>query len=201
MKTKVVYLTSKIMVAIVLIAILAAKAYAGEAPKVKLVPHSNERAIVVVDNTLNSYAELTIEDAKGDVLYYREGKINEKSYSKIFDFKNLSDGNYKITVKNNLGKSELNFELSNNKVVVEKDVLATAPFFYVENEVLKISYLNQSQNDIRFTLSNYEGELYKKSLGDNFSITTGFKLSNLSKGEYAASINDGVRTYSYTFEK
>jgi hypothetical protein len=121
MKTKLVYLTSKIMVAIVLLVILATKAYAGEAPKLKLLPHSNDRAMVIVFNNLNSYTELTIEDAYGRVVYYREGGINEKSYSKIFNFKNLSNGSYKIIAGNFSGRSELNFKLQSNTVVVEKD--------------------------------------------------------------------------------
>lgn len=51
MKTKVIYLTSKIMVVIVLIAILVTKAYDGEASKVKLIPHSTEQAVVVINNS------------------------------------------------------------------------------------------------------------------------------------------------------
>jgi len=56
-------------------------------------------------------------------------------------------------------------------------------------------------NNIALTLSNNEGEVFSKSLGNNFSITTGFNLSKLNKGDYAVSINDGTRSYTYTFEK
>lgn len=118
MKTKVTYLATKIMVAIVLVALIVVKATAAEAPNLKMVPYSNERAIVVVDNPGNSYAELTIEDSNGRILYYREGKINEKMYSKIFDFKNLTNGNYRIIVKNNIGKKELFFTVENSFVVI-----------------------------------------------------------------------------------
>jgi hypothetical protein len=202
MKTKVVYyLATKIVVVLVLVAVLVVKTTASEAPKLKLVPHSGEKAIVVVDNSTDSYAELTIEDAKGDVLYYRDGRITEKMYSKIFDFKNLTDGDYKIIVKNKAGKKELNFFVSNNKVIVEPEKMAVMPYFFVENDVIKISYLNESMNRVALTLTSQNGEIYKKWLGNDFSIHRAFNISSLNKGEYAATISDGSNTFSFNFEK
>jgi hypothetical protein len=201
MKTKVTYLATKITVAVVLLALIVVKATAAEAPNLKMVPHTNERAIVLVENPGNSYAELTIEDSNGEILYYREGKINEKNYSKIFDFKNLANGDYRIIVENSAGKKELLFTVENNTVVVNEMLSSNTPYFNVENDILKISYLNHTMNNIALTLSNNEGEVFSKSLGNDFSITTGFNLSKLNKGDYAVSINDGRRSYTYTFEK
>ncbi|MBN2263576.1 MAG: hypothetical protein JW735_11720 [Prolixibacteraceae bacterium] len=201
MKTKVTYLATKITVAVVLLALIVVKATAAEAPNLKMVPHTDERAIVLVENPGNSYAELTIEDSNGEILYYREGKINEKNYSKIFDFKNLANGDYRIIVENSAGKKELLFTVENNTVVVNEMLSSNTPYFNVENDILKISYLNHTMNNIALTLSNNEGEVFSKSLGNDFSITTGFNLSKLNKGDYAVSINDGRRSYTYTFEK
>ncbi|MGF7140299.1 hypothetical protein [Roseimarinus sediminis] len=201
MKTKVFYLASKVTVAVVLVAILALKALAGEAPKVKMVPHSSERAVVVVDNAVNTISELAIEDSKGDVLYYREGRIDEKVYSKIFDFKNLSDGDYKIIVSNDFGKKEVRFTVADNTIEVIKDVKSEVPYFSVEDDVLKLSFLNHSLKNIDIVISDAYGEVFKKSLGNNFNITTGFDLAKLSAGGYAAIISDGKNTYHYTFEK
>lgn len=201
MKTKVTYLATKIMVAVILLALIVVKATAVEAPSLKMVPHTDERAIIVVENPGNSFAELTIEDSNGEILYYQEGRINEKNYSKIFDFKNLANGDYRIIVENSAGKKELLFTVENNTVIVNEMLSSNTPYFNVENDILKISYLNHTMNNIALTLSNNEGEVFSKSLGNNFSITTGFNLSKLSKGDYAVSINDGNRSYTYTFEK
>ena len=201
MKTKVTYLATKIMVAVILLALIVVKATAVEAPSLKMVPHTDERAIIVVENPGNSFAELTIEDSNGEILYYQEGRINEKNYSKIFDFKNLANGDYRIIVENSAGKKELLFTVENNTVIVNEMLSSNTPYFNVENDILKISYLNHTMNNIALTLSNNKGEVFSKSLGNNFSITTGFNLSKLSKGDYAVSINDGNRSYTYTFEK
>lgn len=202
MKTKVTYyLATKIMVALVLVAILVVKATAAEAPKLKMLPHANERAIVVVDNPVDSYTELTIEDSRGDIMYYREGRINEKMYSKIFDFKNLENGDYKVIVKNKVGEKALLFTVDNNKIVVKDDAISNVPYFFYENDVLRVSYLNHSLSNIALTITNNEGDIFEKSLGNDFSITAGLKLSNLNKGDYAVSINDGKNSFSYNFEK
>lgn len=196
------YLVTKVTVAVILVAILAAKAIAGEAPKLKLVSHSSDRAVVVINNEDDSPSELSIEDLNGNILYYKEGTINDKIYTKLFNFKNLEDGGYKIIVSNNFGKKELTFTVSGNEIEVEKEMFtAYHPFIAVENNVLKLSFLNHSLNEIYLSIADNSGEIYKKSLGNNFSITTGFSLSNLEFGDYAAIISDGKNTYCYNFEK
>ena len=202
MKTKVMYLATKITVAVILVAILAAKAIAGEAPKLKLVPHSTDRAIVVIDNDESSPSELVIEDLNGNILYYKEGRINEKMYTKLFDFRNLEDGTYKITASNSYGKKELRFRVDGDAVEVEKEEFtANQAYMQVDGDVLKLSFLNRSLNEVNLTISNEDGEIYNKSLGSDFSITTGFNLEKLNYGDYAAVLTDGKNTYSYNFER
>lgn len=201
MKTKVVYLTTKLMVAIVLVALLASKAFAGDAPKLKLVPHSTEKAIIVVDNPSNAISEISIEDLNGDVLYYKEGSIDGKIFSKMFDFKNLRDGDYKVVASNRFGSKEVYFKVSGNEIFVVKDMADIEPFFEVDGDVLKLSFLNHNLSKINFTIENSEGEMFSKSLGDDFSITAGFSLEKLTSGDYSASISDGRNTFNYTFEK
>ena len=202
MKTKVMYLATKVTVAVILVAILAAKAIAGEAPKLKLVPHSTDRAVVVIDNEQDSPSELVIEDLIGNILYYKEGRINEKMYTKLFDFRNLENGTYKITASNNYGKKELTFKVDGDEIVVEKDHFTTAhPYVEVKDDVLKLSFLNHSLNEVYLSITDDSGTVYSKSLGNDFSITTGFSLAKLDYGDYSAIITDGKNTYSYNFEK
>ena len=201
MKTKVIYLATKLTVAVVLVALLAAKAFAGDAPKLKLVAHSTEKAIIVVDNPSDAITELSIEDLNGDVLYYREGSIDSKIYSKMFDFKNLKDGDYKVVVNNKFGAKEVYFKVDDNEIYVVKDMAEIEPYFEVDGDVLKLSYLNHNRDNIFLTIENSDGEIFSKSLGADFSINAGFGLSKLDRGYYSASLSDGNNTFNYTFEK
>ena len=201
MKTKVFYLVSKITVAVVFVAILVFKATAAETPNLKMVPFASERALISLSNTSNTNSELTIEDASGDVLYYKESNISDEVYSKKFDFKNLPDGDYKITAKNNSNEKILYFTVRDNKISVKNDAALNEPFVEIRDNVLKVSLLNNTLNNINFIVSNEDGEVYRKSLGSNFNINAGFSLAKLESGNYAINITDGDKTYSYSYKK
>jgi hypothetical protein len=201
MKTKLFYLVTKATVAVVLLAILAIEALASGTPKVKMVPYGTERALISLMNESNSAYELTIENALGDVVYYKEAKISDEVYSKKFDFRNLREGDYKVTARNNFGTSSTYFSVKGNKLVVSDAVGMNEPFVEIKENVLKLSLLNNSLKDVKLTVSDSYNEVYKKSLGNDFSISAGFNLAGLETGEYAINITDGVKTYSYTFKK
>lgn len=201
MKTKLYYLGTKLFVAILFIVILVAKTNASEAPKLKVIPYANVLAMVTVDNTENTFSELTIENASGNIVFYREGRINAENYSKIFDLKNLRNGDYKIIVSNKYGKHEAGFSVLNNEILVEKNTPIN-PYFNFTGSVLNLSALNHASNNLYFILeNNNEGVIYTKPLGSKFNITTGFNLEKLSSGTYTAKLSDGNKSYSYTFEK
>lgn len=201
MKTKVFYFTTKIMVAVVLLALIAVKAFASDAPKLKMVPYSDNRAIVAVDNLADVVSELTIEDANGYILYYKEGRISDKLYSKIFDFKNLADGLYTVSVKNKYGEQKADFRISNKKFELVEKTEAYTPYFEVNGDILKLSFLNRELNDVEFSLLGDNGCYFEKTLGKDFNITKGFDIASLYEGEYSVELKSGNDTYSYTFEK
>lgn len=202
MKTKVMYLATKVTVAVVLVALLAVEALAGEKPEVKVIPHSSDRAVVTFVNTTDdAYTELSIEDLDGSVIYFKEDRINEKVYSKLFNFENLEDGSYKVVAKSNFGEKEILFSVSNNTVNVVKEESSNKPFVKLDGNLLKVSYLNKSLSDTFLTLYGEDGEVFKKKLGKDFSITAGFDIAKLAKGTYSANINNGSNSYSYQFNK
>jgi hypothetical protein len=202
MKTKMVYLTTKITVAVVLVVVLAVKAFAGSAPKVSLVPYANERAVITVENLSNLTSELAIEDANGYMVYFHESKIASENYSKKFDFKNLRNGSYKVIATNGYGKMALSFNVENGKVIVDaENESENVPVVLVKDDMLKVSYLNHSLKDVKIKLLSEYGEFYSKELGNDFTITTGFNLNRLERGEYAVVIENGKKSYSFTFEK
>lgn len=200
MKTKVFYLATKITVAVILVVVLVSRVSAIDAPKLRFVPYSNDRAVVSLNNDSQVETKLTIENAAGNVVYYNDGSINEKVYSKVFDFKNLIDGEYKITVSNKYGTNSMFFTVEYSAIVENTDE-TVSPFVEVKDNVLKIFFLNNKLSDVELSLSNEEGEVFNKSLGKDFSINAGFNLESLESGDYDINITDGVKTYCYNFNK
>jgi len=201
MKTKVFYLTTRIMVAIVLLAILAFKALASEAPKLEVVPNSKTKAIIALDNSESKTFKLSIEDKNGDVLFFQESIIEGNHYSKIFDFKNLSKGIYTITAKNSYGEEKQDIRVNNGNFEVLGKKEVHAPYVELKGNTLKLSYLNHSLSNVEMQIVDQNGNLFSKILGKDFSIQAGFNLSNLTTGELAINIISGNKTYSYYFEK
>ena len=200
MKTKVFYLSTKIAVAVILVVVLVSRVMAADAPKLKFVPYSNDRAVVSLNNEASVTTKLTIENVSGDVVFYNDGSISEKVYSKVFDFKNLNDGEYKITASNKYGKNTMFFKVENN-AIVENGTEPVSPFVEVKNDVLKISLLNHNLNNVEVSVYNQDGEVFSKSLGKDFSINAGFNLARLESGDYAINITNGEKLYSYNFNK
>jgi hypothetical protein len=200
MKTKIFYLTTKITVAVILVLVLVLKVSANETPVIKFVPFSAENAVISLEKEALTSGELTIEPATGGEVLYRENFSEGNSYSKMFGFKNLKDGDYKITVKDENGATSTFFTVK-EKRFVNNDTLEIKPFISVENDVVKISYLNHTLKNVEFTLENEEGIIYNKSLGNEFNISAGFDIRKLEKGDYAINISNGDKKYSYTFNK
>jgi hypothetical protein len=199
MKTKVFYLATKLAVAVIIVVLIAFKATAADAPKLKFITHSADRAIIAIDNSANEMAVLTIENANGDILYYKEGNINEKVYSKVFSFKNLTTGGYKVSVKTRNGENTLNFNVVDGEVKVKTEKIA--PFIEVNDNVIKLSYLNHSLAPVEIILSNEEGDIYSKQLGNDFNINAGFNIASLKNGNYVVNVSNGDNTFSYNFIK
>lgn len=201
MKTKVFYLTTKIIVAVILVAALVYKVSAAGVPEVKMVPYGNEKAIVTLSNNEKIVSVLTVENSSGDEVFYRKGLFDEKAYSKIFDFKYLEDGNYKIIVKNQFGESSVPFSVIDNVLVVTQSEEDVTPYMNIEDDILKISYLNENLSDV--ILSVYEGndKIFNKTLGNNFSINSALSLARLERGEYSIALSNGKKTYYLDFSK
>ncbi len=200
MKTKVFYLSTKITVAVILVAVLVSRVMAADAPKLKFVPYSNDRAVVSLNNEASVTTKLTIENVSGDVVFYNDGSISEKVYSKVFDFKNLNDGEYKITASNKYVKNTMFFKVENN-AIVENGTEPVSPFVEVKDDVLKISLLNHKLNNVEVSVYSQDGEVFTRSLCKDFSINAGFNLGRLESGDYAINITDGEKLYSYNFNK
>jgi len=201
MKAKVIHFVTKLSVALILIVILALKAFATEVPVIKMLPHTNNKAVIAFNNEVNLPAELSIEDENGDVLFYKEGIISNKVYTQMFDFDNLYEGTYTIKVKNSNGTNKLEFSVIDDEVIISAKNKNADTFFKLEEDQLKFSFLNHSLKPVNFSITTNGNQVFTKELGDNFSISTGFDLTKLPEGDYTAKVTDGELIYVYTFEK
>lgn len=189
------FLTTMSAVAVVAIAT------AVEKPKMNVVPLSADRAVVSITNENPGVFQVSIEDENGDLVYYRESNSPITDYQKIFDFKDLENGNYVLIVRVNDTELSKDFSKSNNQITVGESYLKIDPYFLYKDNVLKFSFLNSEQEHFSLNIYNDGNLIYQKKLGNEFSIQKGFDLTKLEKGEYKVILSSASDEYDFNIVK
>lgn len=180
---------------------IVAIATAVEKPKMSVVPLTADRAVVSIQNDNAAKFELSIHAQNGELVYYKQSAKPLNSYQKVFDFKDLGNGNYTMNLKVNDTKVIKDFEVASNGISVGESKLRFDPYFSYVDNVLKLSYLNFDEE--RFALNIYDGRdlVYESKLGKDFSISSGYDLSRLASGNYRVVMSSFNSEFSFNLEK
>ena len=169
--------------------------------KVNILPLSDEKAQVAISSLTNTNFSITVIDSDGHIVYYKEELARNEDYNKVFDFSNLEDGTYKLTVVSNDLTTERTFVKDRRNIKVGKEQTTKEPFFAYQDGLLKCTYLNFNKENL--TLYFYDGEtlIFTKKIGSNFTVNEGLNLSKLRAGEYLAVLAAGGKEYCYEIVK
>ncbi len=192
--------TIKLTVAAALMAV-AITATAVERPEVSLIPVDNEKAILSVKNENAAYFELGIYTLYGEMVYYKRTNEQLKDYRRVYDFTNLAQGKYLLSLKVNDTKVTKDFEVTGTGIKVGQNKVSYDPYFNFENNELKFSYLNFDQENLKLLIYSNNGLVYEKNLGKEFNVITGFDLSKLENGSYSIILNSPDKEFSYNIVK
>lgn len=167
-----------------------------------IVPLNSDRAVVAISNNEAANFKISIENNRGEKIYYSETRPGTSGYQKVYDFSQLEDGNYTMTVSDNSNKIERNFTINEHKIVVSKEKTLGKPFFAYKDGILKVSYLNFQEENLSLDMYKDDNLVYTKELGKNFNVIEGFDLSKVEKGNYRVKLagNDNVFTYNISVE-
>ena len=165
--------------------------------KVNILPLNAEKAVVAISTLSDSNFNITIADDQGQIVYYQENSNPDENYRKVYDFSDLEDGTYKLTVVSDDITAERQFKKSHRLIDVGEEKTTLEPFFGYENGILKCSYLNFNKEDIAFHFFKSDELLYTKEIGRNFTIQEALNLSKLNKGKYNAVLTAGGNAFSY----
>ena len=165
--------------------------------KVNIVPVSSEKAVVTITSLKDSNLKISVKDDKGMIVYYKEATNSDNNYQKVYDFSDLEDGSYNLTVVNNDLTAERSFQKKQGKIKVGEEKTTLKPFFGYKDGFLKCTYLNYSKENL--TLNIYDGNqlIYNKNIGCHFNVLEALNLSKLYKGNYVAVLTTRDKEYSY----
>ncbi len=166
--------------------------------KVNILPLTSEKAVVAISNTSASNFLISIENSKGEIIYYKETGADSKDYRKVFDFSNLESGDYKLSASIDGSTTERSFKIANKNIAVGKEKSIMEPYFGYRDGVLKLSYLNFSEENLSLNLYGKNDLVYSKKIGDRFNVNEGFDLSKLEKGKYSVVLSTNSKSYTYS---
>lgn len=189
----------KIMLAVVL-CIFTTAVFASGNLRLNILPMNEEKALVNISALSGVNFNVTITNEKGQVVYYQEDSGSDQIYRKIFNFSELEDGTYRMKVACTDLSTERFIEKKRDKITVGEENTTQSPFFGVEGNILKCTYLNFDNDNITLHLYDRSEELYLKSLGKNFNIQHALNLSQLKSGRYEAVLTAGNKQFIYNVE-
>lgn len=173
---------------------------AGGNLKVNILPLTSETAVVAISTVDASNLQISIENSRGEKVYYKETDADNKDYRKIFDFSNLEKGDYKLLVTTNGFTTERAFSIDKESIAVGKEKSLIEPYFAYKNGVLKISYLNFPEEKLSLDFYANNDLVYSKQIGNKFNVLEGFDLSKLEKGNYQVVLSSDSKSYSYDLD-
>ncbi len=181
---------------------IVAIATAVERPKMIVTPISPDRALVSIQNENAALFELSIYAKNGDLVYYKQSTEVANNYQKVFDFKNLEAGNYTMNLRVNDTRLSKDFEVTSKGINVDEDSkLRFDPYFTYTDNVLKVSYLNFDNENLKLSFYDQNGLIYQSTLGKDFDIQSGYNLAALEPGNYNVVLSSRNNEFKFTLEK
>lgn len=158
----------------------------------------DSRAKVEIEVPTREDVNVTVMDPTGMVIH--NDFINKNSeYRKVYDFSQVDDGVYTFVSKSGFITVTKTIELKDNSVSIMNKEFSYAPVFAIDGDILKVSFLNKSQEEISISLIDSSKD-YLKEKGDN-SLAYGkmIDIKNLPAGEYIFALAVGGKEYNYRF--
>ena len=168
--------------------------------KVNIVPVKAEKALVAISKLSDSNFNITIADDNGQIVYYKENSNPSENYRQVYDFSDLENGTYYLTVVSNDLTTERQFSLSYGQITVGEEKTTLQPFFRYQAGILKCSYLNFEKDKVTLTFYKNDEQIYSKKIGRDFNIHHALNLSMLDKGDYQAVLYAGGKQFKYPIE-
>lgn len=164
---------------------------------VNLVPQTEEMALLEISNNDGQKYEISILNSLGDLVYFHETKEASRNFNRMFDFSQLEHGDYKVEVKIEGASNEQLVTINKKGIVVGNPSKKTDPFFNYKDNILSLSYLNHSIEEMSMNIYQKSNLIWETKMDAEFVLHKGFDLSKLEKGEYSVVFSAGNEIYEY----
>jgi hypothetical protein len=165
-----------------------------------IIPLSSEKAVVAISSLTDSNLKISVTDDVGRLVYYKETTDSSPNYRKVYNFSNLEEGKYNLSVVSDNLTTERPFEINHKTITVGEEKTMLEPFFTYEDGYLKFSYLNFNKENVTLYFFDKNQLVYSKKIGRDFTINSALNLSKLREGNYVAILSAGDKEYKYPID-
>lgn len=166
----------------------------------KIEPLNGYKAVVSVSSLLNSNIKLTITDNSNQIIYKGEMNKLAKDYSKIFDLSQLEDGDYQLKVESDKMTTVRSFTKNNNAMKIGDEKTSMKPYFEYKDGILRLTYLNFDQDDLKLSIFEGDNLIYTKKLETGFTVTEALKMRGYYKSNLTAVFTAGKTEHYFDFD-
>lgn len=181
--------------------VVVTMASATQIPQMSVYPINEDEIIVSVMNNKESYFEISVTSENGDLVYYKRSEKPISSYQKLFEVKNLENGDYKMKIKVDKMSLERELLVTAKKIYVKDPALQIDPHFEFDGKDLKFSYLNFKKEKFKMKIYDENELVFQEKLGNEFPINSGYDLSKLDDGNYRVVFSSFNNEFVYNVEK
>jgi hypothetical protein len=202
-------LRSKMKSLLLVAAVFAGSLAVSANGKVAVVPYlKTNYTLIAAESADAEFSSVAILDAYGETVYATRRIASQAVFSKVFDFSNLADGEYKVRLR---AKSGSTLE---EKFLVKSGALAPTTFsemaevsdndvrIWSDKDFLFVSHLNRAMAPVVINVKDARGSVvYNTTLPADLTYSGKYDVAALPKGDYTISLLSGSKVYNYEFRK
>ncbi len=177
--------------------------------KVAVVPYlKTNYTLIAAESGEAEISSIAIMDRFGETVYSSRQVASKAGFSKLFDFANLSDGEYKVRLRVKSGSALEETFLVKNGMVASKsfsemvEVSENEVRIWSDKDFLFVSHLNRAMRPVVINVKDSSGSVvYKHTLPADLTYSGKYDVAALPKGDYTISLLSGSKVYNYEFRK
>ena len=179
-----------------LVVFVTSTSFATEKPRMTISANDNQMASIRFESPVPTWYEITIQDNKGELVYYKKSNERSQVFTQDFDFSSLNAGKYDVCV--NYGNQSLNRELNvtPNGIETSPAEFFYEPYFKVEDGKLNVSFLNVAQKEVYLNIYKDNQLVYGVYLGNEMEIQKRLDLNQLERGDYEIVMREWFKNHS-----
>lgn len=190
----------KTILTVVIAVFVANFAMASGNLKVNFASNDADMAVVEISNSKVSHFEIELSDVYGEQIYRMETDVPRSKFKKRYDFTGLDNGDYLYSVQIDNEKVSKRLTVEDGNIYVKEIRKTLEPYFAQDEDMMKFTFLNFQSEDITlYVMDSYNRVLTEADLGEEFAITKGIDLSELSRGNYKVVLTNEREVFEHRF--